>query len=310
MMKRFWEQIVSLSGSNLGLKALALIIAAGLWLAGHRDIERAVEVPVEFRNMPPDLMVVDNRVDFVVLRLTGPRTLVSTIDSDELKLSIDLNGAKSGAASYPLNSTSFTIPRGVTVSRITPPVVHLRLEPMLKRRVAVNVRLSGKPASGYRVAQTWSDPEMVFVEGPAEEVRRLTAVETVAIDVEGAKAAIRRKVRLSADGKQFSFSPDQVATAVAIEQEESIREFPRVEVQAQNFSGVYEANPKVVYVKLIGPKNLLDPLELGPSQVFLSLKGLPAGEHNLALNLNLPPGIKILEQKPQRIRVRIIKPEA
>ena len=51
-MKRFWEKIVALAGSNFGLKALALIIAVGLWLAGHRDTERAIEVPVEFRNLP------------------------------------------------------------------------------------------------------------------------------------------------------------------------------------------------------------------------------------------------------------------
>jgi YbbR domain-containing protein len=224
-------------------------------------------------------------------------------------LSIDLNGAKSGAASYPLNSTSFTIPRGVTVARITPPVVHLRLEPMLKRKVPVNVRVSGKLAAGYRVARTGAEPEMVSVEGPAEDVRRLTVVETVPIDIEGAKSSVRRKVRLAADGKQLSFSPDQVEISLAIEQEESSREFSRVEVQAQNFGGVYEANPKVVYVKLSGPKNLIDPLELGVSHVYLSLKGLRAGEHNLALSFDLPPGIKVLEQKPQRIRVRIVKPE-
>ena len=76
-----------LSRSNFGLKALALIIALGLWLAGHRDIERAIEVPVEFRNIPSDLMVSDNRVDYVVLRLMGPRTLFSLVfDSEDLKL--------------------------------------------------------------------------------------------------------------------------------------------------------------------------------------------------------------------------------
>ena len=85
-MKQLWEKIVALAGSNFGLKALALTIAVGLWLAGHRDIERSIEVPVEFRNIPGDLMVMDNRVDFVVLRVTGPRTLVSTIDADELEV--------------------------------------------------------------------------------------------------------------------------------------------------------------------------------------------------------------------------------
>ena len=93
-MKYLWDRIVSLAGSNFGLKVLAIVIAVGLWVAGHRDVERAVEVPVEFRNIPSDLMVLDNRVDYVVLRLMGPRTLVSTLDAGDLKLGLDLDGAK------------------------------------------------------------------------------------------------------------------------------------------------------------------------------------------------------------------------
>lgn len=307
-MKRLWEKIVSAFGSNFGLKALALIIAAGLWSAGHRDIERAVEVPVELRNIPPDLMVVDNRVDFVVLRLAGPRTLVSTIDSAELKLTLDMNGAKSGAASYSLTSSSFSIPRGVTVARITPPVVHLRLEPVLKPKLPVSVRLSGRPTTGYRVSKISSEPEIATVEGPADDVRRLAVIETLPIDIEGARGVIKRKVRLASDGKQLAFVPDQVAVTIVIEEEEGVREFPRVDVHALDFAGVYDANPKTIYVKLIGPKNALDKLELGAAQVQLPLKGLGPGEHNLPLSFNLPPGIKVVEQKPQRIRVRIIKP--
>ncbi len=85
-MKEIWRQIGSTASSNVGLAVLSFIIALGLWIAGHRDIERAIEVPVEFRNIPSDLMVLDNRVDYVVLRLSGPRTLVSTLDADDLKL--------------------------------------------------------------------------------------------------------------------------------------------------------------------------------------------------------------------------------
>ena len=206
-MKHLWEKIVSLAGSNFGLKALALIIAVGLWLAGHRDTERAIEVAVEFRNLPSDLMVMDNRIDYVVLRLMGPRTLVSTLDADNLKLSLDLNGAKSGASSYTLAGEDFNVPRGVTVARITPPVIHLRLEPVIKRTLPVTVRLSGKPAEGYRITQTTALPENVSVQGPAEDVRRLTAVETVPLDVEESRSGIKRRVRLSNDNKPLTITP-------------------------------------------------------------------------------------------------------
>jgi YbbR domain-containing protein len=308
VIKQLWEKIVSLAGSNFGLKALALTIAVGLWLAGHRDTERAIEVPVEFRSIPADLMVMDNRVDYVVLRLMGPRTLVSTLDADNLKLSLDLDGAKSGSLSYPLSANDFNVPRGVTVGRITPPVVHLRLEPVIKRTLPVSVRLSGKPAAGFRIAQTTAQPESVSVQGPAEEVRRILLIETVPVDVEDSRAGIKRKVRLSNDGKPLTIAPDQVEVVVTLEEEQITRQFEQVEVRAKDFKGAYTVSPQSVAIRLSGPKSMVEKLRLTLENVYLNLKGMSAGEHSVALLFNLPPEVKVLEQKPQRFRVRITKP--
>jgi YbbR domain-containing protein len=306
-MRQLWEKIVSLAGSNFGLKALALIIAVGLWVAGHRDTERAIEVPLEFRNIPSDLMVLDNRIDYVVLRVMGPRTSVSTLDADNVKLSLDLDGAKSGLLSYPLTATDFNVPRGITVSRITPPVIHLRLEPVAKRTLPVAVRLSGKPHSGYRIAHTTVRPENVTVQGPAEEVRRLAAVETVPVDVEEGRSVIKRRVRLSNDGKPLAISPDQVEIVITIEEEQESRVFDKIDVGAKDFKGVYNVVPQSVYLRVAGPRSVIDKLKLTSDEVYLNLKGLPAGEHNVPLELNLPPEVQVQEQRPQRFRVRITK---
>ncbi|MGE5216214.1 MAG: YbbR-like domain-containing protein [Chloroflexota bacterium] len=306
-MKQLWERIVALAGSNLGLKALALIIAVGLWMAGHRDIERAIEVPLEFRNIPSDLMVMDNRVDYVVLRVMGPRTLVSTLNASDLKLALDLDGAKSGSLSYPLASGYFNVPRGVIIARITPPVLHIRLEPVARRTLPVSVRLSGKPLEGYRVAQTVARPASVMVQGPAEEVRRLTAIETIPIDIEGSRSTVGRRVRLSNDGKPLSIAPDQVDVAITVEEERVTRLFERVEVRALDFKGVYTVTPPTVSLKLSGPKSIIGPLKLAPEQVHLNLQGMAVGAHNVPVELNLPAGVEVAEQKPQRFRVRIIK---
>lgn len=306
-MRRLWEKIVALAGSNVGLKALALTIAVGLWFAGHRDTERAIEVPVEFRNIPSDLMVMDNRIDYVVLRLMGPRTLVSTLDADNLKLSLDLDGAKSGSSSYPLAANDFNIPRGVTIGRITPPVIHLRLEPVVKRTLPVSLRISGKPAAGYRIAQITLRPESVSVQGPAEEVRRLALIETVSVDVEESRSGITRKVRLSNDGKPLSIVPDQVEVSISIEEEQVSREFDRIELRAKDFKGAYTVAPQWVQLRVTGPKSAIEKLKLTPENVYLNLKGMSAGEHSVALEFNLPPEIKVVDQKPQRFRVRIAK---
>ena len=306
-MRQVWEKIVSLAGSNFGLKALALIIAVGLWVAGHRDTERAIEVPLEFRNIPSDLMVMDNRIDYVVLRVMGPRTSVSTLDADNLKLSLDLDGAKSGLLSYPLTANDFSVPRGVTVARITPPVIHLRLEPVAKRTLPVSVRLSGKPTSGYRIAQIAVRPEGVAVQGPAEEVRRLASIETVPVDIEDGRGAIKRRVRLSNDGKPLSIVPDQVEVTITIEEEQASRVFERIEVHAKDFKGVYNVTPQSVYLRVTGPKIAVEKLKLTSEEVYLNLHGLTPGEHQLPLEVSLPAEIQVVEQKPQRFRVRITK---
>jgi YbbR domain-containing protein len=306
-MKSLWDRIVSLAGSNFGLKVLAVVIAVGLWVAGHRDVERAIEVPVEFRNIPTDLMVLDNRVDYVVLRLTGPRTLVSTLDAGDLKLGVDLDGAKAGSVSYPLSSSSFGIPRGVTIARITPPVIHLQLEPVLRRIVPVTVRFVNKPPPGQQIGETSVEPESVSVLGPAEEVRRLAAVETVPIDLEDNRNPIKRRVRLSTGGKPFSFSPDQVEVAITLEEEEISRAFGDIGVEAKGFTGKYIVSPRSVYLRLSGPRHVMEKLEVGTDQVYLDLKGLAPGEHFVPLRISLPPEVKVTEQKPERFKVRITK---
>ncbi|HSE87987.1 MAG TPA: CdaR family protein [Candidatus Binatia bacterium] len=306
-MKYLWDKIVSLAGSNFGLKVLAVVIAVGLWVAGHRDVERAVEVPVEFRNIPSDLMVLDNRVDYVVLRLTGPRTLVSTLDAGDLKLGLDLDGAKPGSVSYPLAPSSFSIPRGVTVARITPPVIHLQLEPVLRRVVPVAVRFVNKPPVGHKVAETSVEPERVSVLGPAEEVRRLVSVETVPIDLEDNRSPIKRRVRLSTGGKPFSLSPDQVEVVITFEEEEISRVFGNIDVQAKGFKGQYNVSPRSAYLRISGPRHIIEKLELGTDEVYLNLKGLAPGEHSVPLSVSLPPEVKVTEQKPQRFKVRITK---
>jgi YbbR domain-containing protein len=306
-MKYLWEKIVSLAGSNFGLKVLAVTIAVGLWVAGHRDVERAVEVPVEFRNIPTDLMVMDNRVDYVVLRLSGPRTLVSTLDAEDLKLGLDLHDARPGPVSYPLGSSSFNIPRGVTVARITPPVVHLRLEPVVKRMLPVTVRFVNKPPPGQKIAETLVEPERVSVIGPADEVRRLVSVETVAVDLEESRSPMKRRVRLATDGKPFSFYPDQVDVTVRLGEEEISRTFNSIDVDAKEYTGDYSVSPRSVHLQLFGPRSIIEKLELGKDQVYLDLKGLPPGLHSVSLNVNLPPEVKVTEQKPQRFKVRIRK---
>jgi YbbR domain-containing protein len=129
----------------------------------------------------------------------------------------------------------------------------------------------------------------------------------VPLDVEDGQSSIKRKVRLSNDGKPLAIAPDQVEVVVTIEEEQAVREFDSG-IQAKDFKGVYTVSPQSVRLRLSGPKSVIEKFKLTSENVYLNLNGMSAGEHSIALLFNLPPEIKVVEQKPQRFRVRIAKP--
>lgn len=312
-MRQAWEKVISFASGDLGLKLFALFFAVGLWLfvnAGQKASEKAVEAPLEFRNIPSDLMVANPDVRQIEVRVMGPPALLSTLDPDYLKVVLDLDGMRPGTSAFRLSPDFFNPPRGVRITRISPSVINIKLESVAVRSLPVAVRFGTKTPFGYRVARVEANPETVKVRGPATEVNRMVSVETVPMELESGRGQISREVRLSSPGVALSFTPDRVTVAVFLEEEWMTREFSQVEVKARDFAGSYSVTPRRVYLRLSGPKRLLGQLQLGPEQVYLDLKGLGQGTHARALNLKLPPEIKVVEQRPERFQVRISKPEA
>ena len=310
-MKRIWERFALATTANLGLKLLSVVIALALWIfvnAGQKASERAIEVPVEFRNIPSDLMVTNPSLDQVEVRMMGPPAVLSTIDSDRLKVTLDLEGARPGTSTFRLTPDFFSPPRGVRVTRVSPSIVNLKLEAVAVRSLPVKVRVGEKPPFGYKITAVEASPEMVKVQGAASEVNRMSSVDTLPFELEGTQGKTTREVRLDSGGKGISFSPDRVTVSLVLEEEWITREFQGVKVKAKDSTGEYKVNPGQVYLRLSGPKRVLAPLRVGEEHVYLDLKGLEAGNHTLPLTLRLPPEVKVIEQRPSRFRVRIDSP--
>jgi YbbR domain-containing protein len=311
-MKVAWDKLLLWASSDLGLKLFSLLFALGLWLfvnAGQKPTEKTFVVPVEFRNMPAELMTVNPAPAQVEVRLAGPPALLSTLDPDYFKVMLDLDGARPGTSTFRLSADFFNPPRGVRVTGINPAVVNLRLETKAERSLPVSVRLGTKPPSGQKIARMDPVPDTVKVRGPANVVNRMTSVETVPLDLEGTKGQFTRELRLSASDEALAFQPERVTVAVALEEETITREFSRVDVSAKNSPGEHTLTPRQAQVKLSGPKRILADLQLGPEQVYLDLKGLKPGSHSVPLSFNLPREVKVVEQKPDRFRVVIVRRE-
>lgn len=310
-MKKAWERFISTLSSSLGLRIFSLGFAVGLWLfvnVGQKPAEWRFEVPLEFRNIPSDIMVLNPGVDQVEVRLMGPPAVLSTVDAASLKIVLDLEGARPGNSTFRLGSDYFNPPRGVRVTRVTPAVINIRLDSVAVRLLPVTVRFGAKIPFGYKVGRLEVNPPSVKVQGPAQEINRMSSVDTQPVELESKGGQFKREVRLSSDGKPVSFSPDRVTVLVTLEEETVTKEFARVEVKAKNISGRYTVSPRSVYLRLSGPKRIVDQLEIGSDQAYLDLQGLQPGNHALQLSFKLPPEVSVLQQKPDRFRVRIFSP--
>ncbi len=84
--------------------------------------------------------------------------------------------------------------------------------------VPVVLRTRGEPARGYRIARASVQPALVTVAGDAKRLREITFVPTVALDLAGARADIRRRsLALALPQGLISASDSRVKASVVIE---------------------------------------------------------------------------------------------
>jgi hypothetical protein len=308
------DRIRRLFTYNIALKILSLAIALSIWFFvnfGERDTEETLKVPIELRNIPAHLMIASPTVDFIDLRVGGPRALLGRIDRKRLVIPLDLGGVRPGPAVFRLDTDSLNLPRGVKTLRITPAQLTLELERVAHKSVPVHLRLAGKLPPGLQVADTKVAPDTVQVSGPVSDVEDVEAVNTVPLDMRNATAGtIERELVLDAPGEYLSLSAGRVAAQVHVEEVRVTREFKRVAIQVRNVSLRYRVRPDYVRITVRGPKRLVDNIELGADAVYIDAEGKGAGEHTMKPAVELPAGVQIVSVEPPNVQLTLWKGKA
>ncbi len=306
------ERLRQAATHNIGLKFLSLLIAVGMWSFvnfGERDTEASLKVPLELRDIPAHLMITSPRVEFVDLRVTGPRTLLGRIDHNRLSISLDLSGVRPGPAVFRVAAEALNLPRGVKVIRINPSQVTLELEKVAHKSVAVHLRLVGKPPPELQVADTKVSPETVQVTGPASDVEEIHAANTEAIDLSKATAGtIERELPLDALGDYISSSANRVAVQVRIEEVSVTREFKRAPIDLQNAVAGARLVPDAVRLTVRGPKRVLNGLELTPDMLTVDAAASDGASHLVKPSVELPTGVELVSMDPAE--VKLVVPES
>lgn len=296
---------------DLGLKLLSVLAACAVWLfvnAGERATEGSFQVPIEKSNQPADLIDVSPRVDFADLRVSGPRTLLSRIHRDRLRMGLDLSGVRPGPVIFRLQTDALNLPRGVKVVRLTPSEVTLQFARVQRKTVPVHVALTGKPPRALRVANVRVTPETLGVVGPADEVERIKMVETLPIDLaEAGIKGIVRDVNLETPREYVSFSAGIVHVQVELEEPEETRVLKAVPVVVRNSRHRTTITPPTVEFSVRGPRSAVEALELSHGAVYIDAGDREPGDYRIAPSVDLPPDVELAAQEPSLVRLRILR---
>lgn len=202
---------------NWHFKLMSLAAALVLWffIMGERNLEVGYSVPLALKNVPPGMMVTNEVPSQVEIRLSGPRTLLVGLDAKSIAITVDLADLKPGLTSFKRLEERLTLPAGITVTRLTPAFLDVRLERQVEKTVPVRPHLSGRPAQGFKVEAIELLPERVRLQGAEGELRGIAEVQSERIDVEGVNKSLKTTVPIAYRG-EFSRIVDQRQVEVAV----------------------------------------------------------------------------------------------
>jgi YbbR domain-containing protein len=172
---------------NFWLKVLSLAASVLMWMAVTHDpmAEVALNVPIEFHNSPEHLEISSETIPQVQVRVRGPVREVRDLAPSEVHAVIDLANTQPGERTYDLAPRRIHVPDGINVVQAVPSQIRISFDRRGTRQVPVKPRVIGSFATGFRIQEVASMPQLVTIVGPAAHVNDVEAAITDPVDASG-----------------------------------------------------------------------------------------------------------------------------
>jgi YbbR domain-containing protein len=295
---------------NIGLKFLSICIAALLWLvvAGDRVVERALQVPIEYQNLPPGLELVGDPLESVDVRLRGSSGALGRLQTPDTSAVIDLRNARPGRRLFHLTAAQIKVPYGVDVMQVAPATLSIEFEHSAVRILKVRPSIEGRPATGYEVQNITSDPPTVEVVGPESSLRGLDEAMTEPVSIANEARPVREVVTVGVADPSVRLRNAQTATVIIqIGPGMSTKTLTNVPVNVTNANSGLRARaaPAMVAVAVKGTREAIQGLTPDSVDAQADISGLAPGDHVVEVKVQARPGLTVESIAPRSVRVRI-----
>jgi len=126
--RRDASYLLSLGAKNIALAACTLLLSTGIWIYNNQNspvVQKNFVVPLEFQNVPVDMVVSESVPQEVVVTLEARGGSFGDLKSDAIRVPLDLVNARTGWRQFLVDKEKAKTPFGFTIVKIDPEKVSL-----------------------------------------------------------------------------------------------------------------------------------------------------------------------------------------
>jgi YbbR domain-containing protein len=270
-------------------------------------VSRTVQVRIETTPPPPGVQRGEMTIDPPTVDVRGASTVVQKVDAVTATVSIEPSAIDIDRVVEPVAVDA----QGQTVGgvELDPKSVHVEL-PLFtnleSRGLPVRVVITGSPGPGYRVAGIDPVPSIVSVQGDADDLVALQAVDTEPIRLSGETTTVTTTTRLALPPNVTVPNVDTVSVTIRIEAVTETRTFSAgFTLDGAEPGFTYDLSTTRVLETLFGGVNDLDGVGSKALLATVDVTGLEAGVHTVTVTPDVPQGLTLVDTSPPTISVRV-----
>src|SRR5262249_11935573 len=196
---------------NTGLKVLALLITAVLWLSiASRPVSQIpiTNVPIEFLNLNQSPLLAVSKYDTLSARVfvEGPRDVLDSLRSSQITVVADMVNVEPGVRVIPLKIDSSRLPASVRVREIEPRSIRVTVERVIEKDAPVIPRFEGQPAPGFELVSSQVTPFSIKIAGAESQLHDIRDVSTETIRLNERTESFSERVAIDTGSPNVNLS--------------------------------------------------------------------------------------------------------